>query len=161
MYACSYSVNQCFVLGPSQFLTWQLLQCGLRYAHKFLVVKTWDTTDPWPWTWMLTEWYTCMMISSGCCHLCHAMLEKKNFVWPVLSLLIQLIIAVAGVLTGYNGSFEFKEPGQEYGEYPYVGMRAVGCFYFTSLLQLKWLSHPWLTTRCVQSWVWCWFHYHI
>ena len=41
------------------------------------------------------------------------------------SLPIQLIIAVAGVLTGYNGSFEFKEPGQEYGEYPYVGMRVV------------------------------------
>lgn len=41
------------------------------------------------------------------------------------SLLVQLIIAVAGVLTGYNGSFEFKEPGQEYGEYPYVGMRVV------------------------------------
>ena len=38
---------------------------------------------------------------------------------------IQLIIAVAGVLTGYNGSFEFQEPGQEYGEYPYVGMRVV------------------------------------
>ena len=42
---------------------------------------------------------------------------------------LQLIIAVAGVLTGYNGSFEFKEPGQEYGEYPYVGMRVVSCFF--------------------------------
>ena len=32
---------------------------------------------------------------------------------------------MAGVLTGYNGSFEFKEPGQVYGDTPYVGMRVV------------------------------------
>lgn len=38
---------------------------------------------------------------------------------------VQLIIAVAGVLSGYNGSFEFKEPGQEYEDTPYVGMRVV------------------------------------
>ena len=35
------------------------------------------------------------------------------------------MIAVAGVLTGYNGSFEFKEPGQKYEDTPYVGMRVV------------------------------------
>ena len=40
-------------------------------------------------------------------------------------LLLQLIIAVAGVLTGYNGSFEFKEPGQKYEDTAYVGMRVV------------------------------------
>lgn len=40
-------------------------------------------------------------------------------------LLPQLIIAVAGVLTGYNGSFEFKEPGHKYEDTPYVGMRVV------------------------------------
>ena len=49
---------------------------------------------------------------------------------------LQLIIAVAGVLTGYNGSFEFKEPGQEYGEYPYVGMRVVSCFCSGILLNI-------------------------
>ncbi len=38
---------------------------------------------------------------------------------------VQLIIAVAGVLSGYDGSFEFKEPGQSYGDVPYVGMRVV------------------------------------
>ena len=42
-----------------------------------------------------------------------------------ISFFPQLIIAVAGVLTGYNGSFEFKEPGQVYGDTPYVGMRVV------------------------------------
>ena len=39
--------------------------------------------------------------------------------------ILQLMIAVAGVLSGYNGSFEFKEPGQVYGDVPYVGMRLV------------------------------------
>lgn len=38
---------------------------------------------------------------------------------------IQLVIAIAGVLTGYNGSFEFKEPGQKYNDTPYLGMRVV------------------------------------
>ena len=37
----------------------------------------------------------------------------------------QLIIAVAGLVSGYNGSFEFKEPGQAYEDTPYVGMRVV------------------------------------
>lgn len=36
-----------------------------------------------------------------------------------------MIIALAGALTGYDGSFEFKEPGMEYGETKYIGMRAV------------------------------------
>ena len=35
------------------------------------------------------------------------------------------MIAVGGVLTGYNGSFEFKEPGQKYEDHPYIGMRVV------------------------------------
>ncbi len=38
---------------------------------------------------------------------------------------VQLIIAVAGLLSGYNGSFEFKEPGQAYEDTPYIGMRVV------------------------------------
>ena len=32
---------------------------------------------------------------------------------------------MAGVLGGYNGSFEFKEPGVQYGDTPYVAMRLV------------------------------------
>ena len=44
---------------------------------------------------------------------------------------LQLIIAVAGVLSGYNGSFEFKEPGQKYEDTPYVGMRVVGTMFPT------------------------------
>ena len=38
---------------------------------------------------------------------------------------------MAGVLSGYNGSFEFKEPGQKYEDTPYVGMRLVGTMFPT------------------------------
>lgn len=38
---------------------------------------------------------------------------------------------MAGVLSGYNGSFEFKEPGQKYEDTPYVGMRVVGTMFPT------------------------------
>eukprot|EP00731_Ephydatia_muelleri_P037232 Em0424g3a len=51
---------------------------------------------------------------------------QGKFFFDVHPPLGKLIIAVAGVLTGYNGSFEFKEPGQVYGDTPYVGMR-VAC----------------------------------
>ena len=34
-------------------------------------------------------------------------------------------IAFAGYLSGYNGSFPFDKPGDNYGENNYVGMRLV------------------------------------
>ena len=34
-------------------------------------------------------------------------------------------IAMAGYLSGYNGSFPFDKPGDQYGDNPYVGMRLV------------------------------------
>ena len=49
----------------------------------------------------------------------------------LFSCVLQLIIAIAGVLSGYNGSFEFKEPGQKYDDTPYVGMRVVGTVFPT------------------------------
>ena len=36
-------------------------------------------------------------------------------------------IAFAGYLSGYNGSFPFDKPGDQYGEHSYVGMRLVRC----------------------------------
>lgn len=36
-----------------------------------------------------------------------------------------MLIAFAGFVSGYNGSFEFKEPGVSYEDYPYYGMRLV------------------------------------
>ena len=37
-------------------------------------------------------------------------------------------IALAGYLSGYNGSFPFDKPGDNYGENSYVGMRLVRCY---------------------------------
>lgn len=36
-----------------------------------------------------------------------------------------MIIALAGYYSGYDGSFEFKEPGVPYGDAEYMGMRTV------------------------------------
>lgn len=36
-----------------------------------------------------------------------------------------MLIAAAGYLSGYDGRFEFKEPGIEYDDVEYVGMRQV------------------------------------
>lgn len=37
-------------------------------------------------------------------------------------------IAMAGYFSGYNGSFPFDKPGDQYGDNPYVGMRLVRYF---------------------------------
>lgn len=36
-----------------------------------------------------------------------------------------MLIALSGVLTGYNGSFPFEKPGDKYDGVNYVGMRKV------------------------------------
>ena len=45
-------------------------------------------------------------------------------------------IALAGYLTGYNGSFPFDKPGDNYGENHYVGMRSVRLFLSFLLLAI-------------------------
>ena len=42
-----------------------------------------------------------------------------------------MLIGLAGALTGYDGSFPFAKPGDEYGDTPYVGMRVVSYILFT------------------------------
>lgn len=37
----------------------------------------------------------------------------------------QMLIALSGVMTGYNGSFPFEKPGDKYNDVNYVGMRKV------------------------------------
>ena len=44
--------------------------------------------------------------------------------------LFQMLIAMAGSLTGYNGSFGFTKPSVKYDDVPYIGMRAVSRFWF-------------------------------
>lgn len=57
---------------------------------------------------------------------CH---RSANCVSVHLSLVasssLQMIIALAGYLTGYDGSFSFKEPGLDYNDTNYIGMRTV------------------------------------
>ena len=36
-----------------------------------------------------------------------------------------MLIALAGDMTGYNGSFPFNKPGDNYEDTPYIGMRIV------------------------------------
>lgn len=39
-----------------------------------------------------------------------------------------MLIALAGYLSGYDGSFAFDKPGDAYGDYNYVGMRFVSYY---------------------------------
>ena len=50
---------------------------------------------------------------------------KGTFYFDVHPPLGKMLIALAGYLTGYDGSHEFKQPGQEYGDVHYYGMRFV------------------------------------
>lgn len=44
---------------------------------------------------------------------------------------LQMLIAMAGSLSGYNGSFPFDKPGDPYGENVYIGMRFVSTVNWT------------------------------
>ncbi|KXJ13379.1 protein O-mannosyl-transferase 2 isoform X2 [Exaiptasia diaphana] len=48
---------------------------------------------------------------------------KGEFFFDVHPPLAKMLIAMAGSLSGYNGSFPFDKPGDPYGENSYVGMR--------------------------------------
>lgn len=52
-----------------------------------------------------------------------------------------MLIGLAGYLTGYDGSFSFAKPGDEYGDTPYMGMRVVSSIvYFICHLRYYSLS---------------------
>ena len=42
-----------------------------------------------------------------------------------LFVILQMLIAMAGYLSGYDGNFAFDKPGDQYGDHNYVGMRLV------------------------------------
>lgn len=45
-----------------------------------------------------------------------------------LSVVLQMLIGLAGYITGYDGSFPFVKPGDKYDHHNYWGMRGVCCF---------------------------------
>ena len=47
-----------------------------------------------------------------------------------------MLIAFSGYVSGYNGSFEFKEPGVSYEDYPYYGMRLVSVVLVISVIEV-------------------------
>ena len=59
---------------------------------------------------------------------------------------IQMSIAFAGYLSGYNGSFPFDKPGDSYGENSYVGMRLV-----RAVLCLRTTVEPLLSSHLLNS----------
>ncbi|XP_025105908.1 protein O-mannosyl-transferase 2-like isoform X2 [Pomacea canaliculata] len=48
---------------------------------------------------------------------------NRTFFFDVHPPLGKMLIGLAGYLTGYDGSFSFAKPGDEYGDTPYMGMR--------------------------------------
>ena len=49
-----------------------------------------------------------------------------------------MLIALGGVIAGYDGSFTFERIGLEFPDsVPYVALRLVSCFHFLLLLPLS------------------------
>ncbi|XP_014662971.1 PREDICTED: protein O-mannosyl-transferase 2-like [Priapulus caudatus] len=64
---------------------------------------------------------------------------NRTFFFDVHPPLGKMLIALAGVASGYNGSFAFETPGNEYGDTPYIGMRAICCVFGSALVPLTFL----------------------
>lgn len=46
-----------------------------------------------------------------------------------------MLIALSGVLTGYNGTYPFEKPGDKYNGTSYQGMRIVSLIHFLNSQQ--------------------------
>ena len=65
---------------------------------------------------------------------------KREFYFDVHPPLGKMLVALAGLLTGYNGHFEFKS-GEAYPDsVPYVAMRVIMATYGIALVPLGWYT---------------------
>ncbi|XP_071164534.1 protein O-mannosyl-transferase 2-like [Mytilus edulis] len=71
---------------------------------------------------------------------------KRTFFFDVHPPLGKMLIALSGVLTGYDGEFPFAKPGDEYGDTNYIGMRMFCAILGGSLVPLSYMS-VWLLTE--------------
>ena len=75
---------------------------------------------------------------------------NRTFFFDVHPPLGKMLIGLAGVLTGYDGSFPFSKPGDDYGDTAYVGMR-VFCALLGSLLVPLAYQVVWLLTNSIPA----------
>lgn len=120
---CEHAICLCFKLG------WDALWKNGKLLHKqdllfWCPSSAWKSEKPYYHTFLvqpdwllLTDSYTVIYSST------------YNFdYWSLSFNLLQMLIGLAGHMTGYNGTFPFMKPGDKYEQHNYWGMRGVCCF---------------------------------
>ncbi|XP_045162576.2 protein O-mannosyl-transferase 2-like [Mercenaria mercenaria] len=75
---------------------------------------------------------------------------NHTFFFDVHPPLGKMLIGLAGHLSGYEGTFAFNKPGDEYGDIPYMGMRAMCACMGAALVPLVYMS-TWLLCQSVTA----------
>lgn len=75
---------------------------------------------------------------------------NHTFFFDVHPPLGKMMIGLAGYLSGYNGTFAFEKPGDDYGNTPYMGMRLMCACMGAALVPLVYMS-TWLLCKSVTA----------
>ncbi|KAK6181341.1 hypothetical protein SNE40_009214 [Patella caerulea] len=75
---------------------------------------------------------------------------NRTFFFDVHPPLGKMMIGLAGILTGYDGSFPFSKPGDDYGDTKYVGMRVSCALLGAAVVPLSY-KIVWLLTHSIIS----------
>ncbi|GAB1598221.1 protein O-mannosyl-transferase 2 isoform X1 [Argonauta hians] len=76
---------------------------------------------------------------------------QRTFFFDVHPPLGKMLIALSGLLTGYDGNFPFAKPGDEYEDTQYVGMRMFCALLGTAIIPISYLIVWELTKSIVAS----------